>query len=94
MLIYKIDVLKVLKDAGYSSYVLIGKGSNGKIILGSTQVQKLRDGQMIGINALEKICDLTGLQPGDLIESVPEDRVQALIESGYFEKKGLPNPRK
>lgn len=94
MLIYKVDMLQVLRDHGYTSYKLFQKGPDGKTLLGSSQLTKMRNGQMIGINTLETICDLTGLQPGDLIESVPEDRVQALIESGYFEKKGLPNPRK
>ena len=92
MIVYKDNILRLLKDAGYSSYVLLNS-TDKDVNLGSTQLQKLRTGKMIGIAVLEKICNLTGKQPGDLIENIPEDRVEALIRDGYFERKGMPNPR-
>ena len=37
-------------------------------LLGENAIQSLRHNEMIGIIALEKVCGLLKLQPGDIIE--------------------------
>lgn len=63
MLEYKLDVLKALKEAGYSTAML-----RKEKLLGENAIQALRKGKIIGTNSLEKICDLLDMQPGDIIE--------------------------
>ena len=64
---YKVDLLAVLKDAGYNTN-RIRKDK----IMGEAMLQKIRTGQMVSWSVLETICDLLNCQPGDLIEFVKE----------------------
>lgn len=69
MIIYKLNVLQQLKDAGYSSYKL----QKEKILADST-LQKLRKGDTsITIANLNTICTLLQCQPGDILEWTPEE---------------------
>ena len=62
---YKINVMEALAAAGYSSYQLrINK------ILGEASIQNIRDGKIVGIKALDQLCTLLDLQPGDIIEHI------------------------
>lgn len=63
MFIYKIDVLETLKNSGYSTFRL-----RTEKLLGEKAIQSLRHNKMVGIIALEKICALLNMQPGDIIE--------------------------
>ena len=64
---YKIDILKALKDLGYTTYKLqIARA------LSNSTVQKLRDGEPLSWANIDKLCALLGCQPGDLIEYVPD----------------------
>lgn len=65
MLIYKMDVLKALKAAGYNSNRL-----RTEKLLGESAMQALREGQMIGPKTLDALCGLLQMQPGDIIEYV------------------------
>lgn len=62
---YKIDVLNQLKEAGYTSTRLRREN-----LLGENAIQSLRHDQMVGMKALEKICKVLDMQPGDIIEYV------------------------
>lgn len=62
MIIYK-DILQKLKDAGYNT-TRIRKEN----ILPQSVLQRLRDGEAITTNTLDKICELTGLCISDIIE--------------------------
>ena len=94
MFVYKINVLEELKHHGCSSYVLLNSDDPGRR-MGSTEIQKIRNGYCVGIKALESICRITGKQPGDIIEYYPDDQYDALRETDYFAKKGiLAPPRK
>ena len=64
---YKVDILKRLKDAGYTTYKI-----QKEKILSSGTVQKLRNGEGIGWENIQTICSLLHCQPGDLIEYVEE----------------------
>ena len=68
MLVYKQNVMKMLKNAGYSSYKL-----ERSYIFSSTELQKMRRGVVVGIKSLERLCTLLHCQPGDLIAWVADD---------------------
>ena len=62
-IVYKIDVLARLKAAGYSSYRLIQEKT-----LSPSTVQRLRTGEPISWDNIERICRLLNCQPGDVLE--------------------------
>ncbi len=62
---YRIDVLSYLKKAGYTSTRL-----RQEKLLGENAIQSLRHDQMVGMKALEKICGLLDMQPGEVIEYI------------------------
>lgn len=65
LLTYKIDVLETLKESGYNTTRL-----RKEKLLGENAIQSLRRGEMVGIIALEKICALLDMQPGNIIKYV------------------------
>lgn len=67
MLEYKIDVLETLKENGYNTTRL-----RKEKLLGENAIQSLRNNEMVGIIALEKICKLLDMQPGNIIKYVEE----------------------
>ena len=68
MLKYKIDVLETLKENGYNT----GRLRKEKL-LGENAIQSLRKNEMVGIIALEKICKLLDMQPGNIIKYVEDE---------------------
>lgn len=71
MLVYKINVMKTLKEAGYSSYFM-----EKNKVFGSADLQKMRKGIVVGINSLGRLCSILHCQPGDLIEWRPDSPAQ------------------
>lgn len=67
MFIYRFDVLERLKERGYNT----GRLRKEKL-LGENAIQALRDGKIIGIIALDKICQLLEMQPGSIIKYVSD----------------------
>lgn len=63
MLVYKIDVIGKLKESGYNSTVILRDN-----VLSQSAMQKLRNGEMVGIKTLDQLCCLLDLQPADIIE--------------------------
>ena len=64
---YKIEIMKALKDAGYSTYRL-----RKEKILGEATLQKFRKNQLVSWENTATICKLLNCQPGDLLEYVPD----------------------
>ncbi len=62
-MIYKIDVLDTLKKEGYTQTRL-----RKEKLIGQDAIQKMRKGDMIGINVLATVCELLNMQPGNIIE--------------------------
>lgn len=60
------DVLELLKAAGYNTTRI-----RKEALLGQSTLQKLRRGVLPSWHELDVICDLLHMQPGDLIERVP-----------------------
>ena len=70
MLKYKANILKELKDAGYSSYRL-----RQEKVLSEGTLQKMRSGNVgINLESLGVVCDILQCQPGELVEWVPNER--------------------
>lgn len=65
MFVYKFDVLETLKESGYNTTRL-----RKEKLLGENAIQSLRRGDMVGIIALEKICSILDMQPGNVIKYV------------------------
>lgn len=68
MFTYKIDVLDTLKESGYNTTRL-----RKEKLLGENAIQSLRKNEMVGIIALEKICRMLDMQPGNIIKYVEDD---------------------
>ena len=68
MFTYKIDVLDTLKESGYNTTRL-----RKEKLLGENAIKSLRKNEMVGIIALEKICRLLDMQPGNIIKYVEDD---------------------
>lgn len=56
---YKIEIMKALKDAGYSTYRL-----RKEKILGEATLQKFRKNQLVSWENTATICKLLNCQPG------------------------------
>lgn len=67
MLRYKMNVLDALRERGHTSYRI----RQDKII-GERQLQQIRDGELVSLACLDKLCALLDCQPGDLMEYVPD----------------------
>lgn len=65
---YKVDVLAMLKNAGYNTNTI-----RKEKIMGEAMLQKLRSGQMVSWTTLGTLCELLECQPGDLIEWVKKE---------------------
>lgn len=65
MLAYKFDVLEALKEAGFTTSRM-----RKEKLLGENAIQSLRKNEMVGIIALEKICKMLDMQPGNIIKYV------------------------
>ena len=69
MLRYKVNILKKLKEAGYSSYRL-----RQEKILSEGTLQKMRSGNTaINLSSLGPVCKILHCQPGDLVEWVEDE---------------------
>lgn len=64
-IVYKIDIIAALKDAGWSSYRI----TKERLIPTGT-LQRLREGEAISFDSLDKICSVLHMQPGDIIEHI------------------------
>lgn len=71
MIVYKMDVLETLKDAGYNTTRL-----RKEKLLNESAIQYLRDGKPVGAKALNNICMLLDMQPGNIIKYVEEENTK------------------
>ncbi len=64
---YKIDIMKALKDKGYTSTKI-----REEKLIGQSYLQQIRHGELVSWKTLDTICGLLDCQPGDLVEYVAE----------------------
>jgi len=69
MLVYKIDVLESLKEAGYSTARL-----RREKLIAEASLQYLRDGKVVGPIVLDTLCRLLDMQPGNIIKYVEDEK--------------------
>ena len=69
MLVYKIDVLETLKEAGYNTTRL-----RKEKLLNESAIQYIREGKPVGAKALNTICKLLDMQPGNIIKYTEEEK--------------------
>ena len=62
---YKIDIIKALKDKGYTSYVLRKEN-----LLNEFALTQIRNNRMVSLNTIDKICHLLDCTPNDIIKYV------------------------
>lgn len=67
MLVYKIDVIETLKEAGYNSTRILKEN-----IISQSSMQKFRKGEMVSTKTLNQLCELLDMQPGNIIKYVEE----------------------
>jgi putative transcriptional regulator len=67
-IVYKIDVLKALKEAGYNTSRL-----RKDKIMGEATIQKIRENQLASCATIDTICTLLNCDVGDIVEHVKED---------------------
>ena len=68
MIVYK-DILKKLSAAGWSTYRLYHERKLPNSVIG-----RLRNGDAISTDTLDKICKLLDCQPGDILSYVPDEQ--------------------
>ena len=66
-IVFKVDVLAALKEAGYNT----SKIRNDKI-MGEAMLQKLRNNELPSWSVFNTLCALLECQPADLIEYVQD----------------------
>ena len=62
-IVYKIDVLKALKEAGYNTSRL-----RKDKIMGEATIQKIRENQLASWATIDTICTLLNCDVGDIVE--------------------------
>lgn len=72
MIVYK-DVLKRLKDAGYSTFVL-----RKQSLLSESALTNIRHNRSISFDNLNVICELLGCQIGDILTYVPDKKKKSI----------------
>ena len=68
MIRYKIDVLQALKNAGYSTYKIRKQN-----LLFESTLTKIRKNEIVNTDNLNILCKLLDLQPGDILQYIPDD---------------------
>lgn len=69
MIVYKIDVIETLKESGYNSTRILREN-----LVSQSAMQKIRQGEMVGIKTLETLCRLLDMQPGNIIKYVEDEK--------------------
>lgn len=69
MITYKVDIYTKLKEKGYNATKI-----RKEKLLSESSLQRIRKGDIIGMNALDKVCSLLEMQPGSIIKYEKDER--------------------
>lgn len=72
---YKTNVLALLKNNGYTTYKL-----RKEKILGESTLQKMRTNILLSWAELNTVCTLLNVQPGDIVEFIPDEPIESQAE--------------
>lgn len=92
MLVYKINPFEELRKKGWTSGSLQRERK-----FGSALITRMKQGVILGTtpgSGLDMLCELLERQPGEIVEWMPTERFEVLRDSGYFERAGIPVPKK
>lgn len=64
---YKVDVLALLNDKGYSQNRI-----RREKLIGQATLTQIRHGEIVSWKTIETICKLLNCQIGDIVEYVPD----------------------
>ncbi|MBR0420560.1 MAG: helix-turn-helix transcriptional regulator [Erysipelotrichaceae bacterium] len=67
MISYK-PLWKTMKEKNVSQYQLLQAG------IGNRVLDSLRNGKNINMLTLEKLCEIIGCTPNDIVEFIPEEK--------------------
>lgn len=68
MLVYKFDVLEMLKEEGYNTTRL-----RREKIISESSIQYLREGKPVGPIVLDTLCRLLDMQPGNILKYIEDE---------------------
>lgn len=71
MIRYKIDVIETLKEAGYNATRIYKER-----LISQNAMQKIRNGEPVGIKTLDKLCEMLDMQPGNIIKYIEADNLK------------------
>ena len=71
MIRYKIDVIETLKEAGYNATRIYKER-----LISQNAMQKIRNGEPVGIKTLDKFCEMLDMQPGNIIKYIEADNLK------------------
>ena len=67
MFVYNIDILQELKNKGYNTNIL-----RKEKLLSEQTIQNIRNNKIVGIIALDNICNMLQCQPNHVIKHIPD----------------------
>lgn len=67
MIVYKIDIIKELREAGYNTARI-----RKEHIISEASLQKIREDKMVALTTIDHLCRVLDMQPGNLIKYVPD----------------------
>lgn len=68
MLVYKINVLEALKEAGYTTTRI-----RREHIISESALTRIRAGKVVGAEVLDVLCKVLDMQPGNIIKYVEDE---------------------
>lgn len=71
-IVYKMDVLRALKEKGYTTHAMRNKEFMGDTYIGQRQIQQIRDKEIVSIACLDKLCRLLDCKIEDIIEYIKD----------------------
>lgn len=74
MIVYN-KLIKILKDRNITFTEL-----RTRLKIGTTTVAKINKNQIISLEVIDRLCDYLKLQPGDILEFVPEEPTAKILE--------------
>ena len=69
MIVFKIDVVQAMKEAGYNSARI-----RHEKLMSQSGLQEARHGICSGVKTLNAICEILQTQPGLIIKWVPDEK--------------------
>ena len=68
-IVYKVNVLAVLKEKGYNTTKL-----RKEKLLGESTIQQLRENKLVSWKNIDRLCELLDCQIGDILEYIEKGR--------------------